>query len=322
MNQKLEYRFIITVKMNELSPLMLIVNPAAGGYSTKREWPNILEHLKEHLGLSFNYCETAYPGHAISLAKEAITKGYRFLVAVGGDGTVNEVANGILSTRNTKTMLGVVATGGECCFADSLGISKDYYKAFSGLGSPKKRKIDVGAIRYMYQGQEKERYFVNHADIGFGAEATRRWSHISQKSGRRLALALRFAVAARSLLNHRNITLEIEIDGKTSQMRSCEIIVVNGRYYANKMLVAPSAKLDDGLLDIVVLNNVSKLELLSIVPRTYSGTYIRHPKVVTSLVKSVKIRSLERFYVEADGELIGEGPVSFTVLPAALTVAT
>jgi diacylglycerol kinase family enzyme len=186
----------------------------------------------------------------------------------------------------------------------------------------KKRKIDVAAIEYINQKRKKKRYFINHADIGFGAEATRRWSRISQKTGRAMAFILRFGVAVTSLLDHRNIPLEVGIDGEDLKVYSNEIIVVNGRYFANKMLIAPLARLDDGLLDIVILNNVTKLELLSMVPKTYSGNHIKHPKVHTFSAKNIEIRSSERFYVEADGELIGEGPISISVVPKALSVVS
>jgi len=308
--------------MSESEQLMLIVNPAAGGYATKREWPSIQEYFKEQLEFIFDCCETEYPGHATILTKKAISNGYNTIVAVGGDGTINEVANGILSASNINITMGVVGTGGSCCFIDSLEIPRDYPKAVAVLNKMKKRKIDVAVIEYMNQQQKLKRYFINHADIGFGAEATRRWSRISQKTGRTMSFVLRFGAVVTSLLDHRNIPLEVEIDGEDLKAYSSEIIVENGPYFANKMIAAPSAKLDDGLLDIVILNNVSKLELLSMVPKTYSGNHIKHPKVHTFSAKDIGIKSSERFYVEADGELIGEGPVFISVVPRALSVVS
>lgn len=308
--------------MTESERLMLIVNPAAGGYATKRKWLSIQKYLKEQLEFSFDCCETEYPGHATSIAKEAISNGYNLLVAIGGDGTINEVANGILLKPNAKTTLGVIGTGGSCCFIDSLGIPRDYHKAVTILNNMKKRKIDVASIEYINQKKKMKRYFINHADIGFGAEATRRWSRISQKTGRTMAFVLRFGVTLTSLLDHRNIPLEVEIDGEDLKVYSNEIIVVNGKYFANKMIVAPAAQINDGLLDIVIFNNVSKLELLSMVPKAYSGNLIKHPKIHTISAKNIEIKSSERFYVEADGELIGEGPVYISVVPKTLSVVS
>ena len=308
--------------MGKPEQIMLIVNPAAGGYATKREWPNIQKYLKEQLALPFDYHQTEYSGHATELTEKAISNGYKFIVAIGGDGTINEVANGILSTPNIDTILGVIGTGGSCCFIDSLGIPRDYHNTVALLNNRQVRKIDVASIEYTHQQCKQKRYFINHADIGFGAEATRRWNLISQKTGRTMAFIFRFGVTVKSLFDHRNIPLGVEIDGKDLKVHSNEIIVGNGRYFANKMLATPSAKLDDGLLDIIILDNITKLELLSIVPKVYSGNHIKHPKVHTFSAKDIEIRSNERFYVEADGELIGEGPVAISILPKALSVVS
>ena len=243
------------------------------------------------------------------------------MVAVGGDGTVNEVANGILSTPDIVVTLGVIGTGGGCCFGNSLGIPRDYHKAVLQLCHPRKRRIDVALINYVHQGKKQKRYLINHADIGFGAEATRKWNNIPPKTGRGVSFGLRFGAIVASLKDHHNIPLEVEMDGHILQTNSSQIILENGQYFANKMLAAPSAKLDDGLLDIIMLNNVSKLELLSLIPRTYNGSYIKHPKVSTYQVRNIEVKSQKQFYIEVDGEFIGEGPISISVLPSSLTVA-
>jgi YegS/Rv2252/BmrU family lipid kinase len=312
----------MVIEMNESVRMMMIVNPTAGGYATKREWQSIQKYLKEHLEYSFDYCQTKYPGHATSLTKEAISNGYNLIVAIGGDGTINEVANGILMKPNEKTTLGVIGTGGSCCSIDSLGIPRDYYKAVSLLNNLKRRVIDVAAVDYMHQREKQRRYFINHADIGFGAEAIRRMSRISQKTGRLMAFLLRYSIAFASLSDHKNIPLEVNMDGKVLKVCSAVIIVENGRYFANRMLVAPLASLDDGLLDVVILNNVSRLELLSMLPQVYHGTYIEHPKVSIFSAKDIKIKSSERFYIEIDGEHVGEGPVYISVVPKALSVVS
>lgn len=140
-------------------------------------------------------------------------------------------------------------------------------------------------------------------------------------SAKAIEAVVKYGATGASLMNHHNIPLEVEMDGSILQTSSSEVIVENGQYFANKMLAAPSAKLDDGLLDIIMLNNVSKLELLILVPKAYSGAYINHPKVSTYQARNIKIKSREQFYVEADGELIGKGPVSISILPSSLTIA-
>lgn len=127
---------------------MAIVNPRAGGHSTYREWPLISKHLTDK-GLLFDYVYTEGAGHAIELAREAVNTGYRCIIAVGGDGTVNEVVNGILNSAGAhKTTLGIVSAGTTCSFARSLGIPLDRISSCNLLTSPNRLTIDVGIVEY------------------------------------------------------------------------------------------------------------------------------------------------------------------------------
>ncbi len=151
----------------------VIVNPAAGANSTHRKWPGIQSLLK-HAGLSFDYQFTESRGHGIELARAAASDGYRYLVAVGGDGTIHEVANGILQTANSKeTSLGVICTGTGSDLSRSIGISHDFTRACSSLTSPRRVVIDIGIVKYYQNGQPFQRYFVNYAGIGIDAEVVR-----------------------------------------------------------------------------------------------------------------------------------------------------
>jgi diacylglycerol kinase (ATP) len=151
----------------------VIVNPAAGAYSTRRKWP-VISKLLERIGLSFDFEYTEGVGHAIELARAAASDGYQCLVAVGGDGTVNEVANGILdSTGAAKTALGVVSTGTGSDFVRSAGIPRDYATACSVLTSSRRLSIDVGVVEYQREGRTLQRFFVNAAGVGFDAAVVR-----------------------------------------------------------------------------------------------------------------------------------------------------
>ena len=137
----------------------VIVNPAAGGYSVRRKWPRIRKRLRS-IGLSFDYEYTEGIGHAVELAKAAADAGYRYLVAVGGDGTINEVANGILcSTGSASTILGIVSAGTACSLTRAVGIPQDYISACSVLTGQGRRLIDVGAVEYKSGGQSLKRFF-------------------------------------------------------------------------------------------------------------------------------------------------------------------
>jgi len=298
----------------------VIVNPAAGGYSIRREWPWIRRQLRD-IGLSFDHEYTEGVGHAIELARIAVDTGYRYLIAVGGDGTVNEVANGILgSTHSGSTILGMVSAGTACSLARSLGLPEDYASACSFLTGQRRLLIDIGVVEYKSEGQSLQRFFVNEASVGFGAVVIEASKHLPTHFGSTINYVARVVKGLGSLFTYRNKWLALYVENNVEASCICSVVVANGRYLGGKMYAAPHAELHDGLLDIVVVGDVGKLELLKIWPTLYSGSHVTHPKVRLKKVASVTIQSSERVLIEVDGELLGECPASFWVMPSALTV--
>jgi len=234
-----------------------IVNPAAGANSSRRKWAIILDLLK-HLGLHFEYQYTEGSGHAIELAKKAASDGYDRIVAVGGDGTVNEVANGILNSQNAKdAVLGIISTGTGGDFVRSAGIPRDYVKACSTLSSPGRLSIDVGIIEYFKKGQKLRRYFVNTAGIGLDAAVVENTEKIPKYFGGTIPYLMGLV---RTLLSYKNKHVIIRSGGNIDKQRVVSVIVANGGYAGGGMHFAPLAKLDDGLLDTVIVGDMGKLE--------------------------------------------------------------
>ncbi len=300
-----------------LSPAKVIINPVAGGGSIKRQWPEIYTRLRD-VGLSFDYEFTRGPGHAIEIAKRATDGDYHYLIAVGGDGTVNEVANGILRSTNAgNTILGMISTGTAGSFARSLGIVQDYT---SLLAKRKTISIDVGVVECWSRGRRLQRFFVNEASIGFGAAIVNAWSRLPKLFGHSINHKLRTITGYSALVAHRHRWIKLHAGNKFENFYGCYVVVANGQYFAGGMQIAPHAKLDDGLLNLVTIGDVSRSELLRIVPTVYDGSHIGHPKIREEKVTVVTIESDERLLVEADGEIIGEVPASFKVMPSALTV--
>ena len=295
----------------------VIVNPVAGAYSTLRKWRHISRLLK-HIGLSFDYEYTEGVGHAIELARVAASNGYRYLVAVGGDGTVNEVANGILySTGSRSTMLGIVSTGTGSDFVRSVGIPRDYMRACSFLTSSRRLLIDVGVVEYKSNGRSLQRFFVNAAGVGFDAaivKAIERWPKHFGGTVPYLAGLLK------SLFSYRNKTVVIRVGSKVETKRVLSVVVANGRYFGGGMHIAPRAEANDGLLDMVTIGDVGRFELMKALPMVYKGTHIKHPKVSMEQATHITIESSERVLVQADGELLGEAPMSFWLMPSALSI--
>ncbi|RJO63019.1 MAG: diacylglycerol kinase family lipid kinase [Dehalococcoidia bacterium] len=300
-----------------LSRAKVIINPVAGGGSIRRHWPHIYTHLRD-TGLSFDYEFTRGPGHAIEIAKRAIDADYRYLIAAGGDGTINEVANGILrSTNSSDVTLGMFSTGTASSFARSLGITQDYA---SLLVNRKTISIDVGMVECWNQGRRLQRFFVNEASAGFGAAIVNAWSRLPKLFGHSINYRLRTITGYSALVAHRNRWIRLVVGNKHENFLGCYVVVANGQYFAGGMQIAPHARLDDGLLNLVTVGDVSKSELLRIVPTVYDGSHIGHPKIKERKVTVVTIESDERLLVEADGEILGEAPASFSVMPSALTV--
>jgi len=303
-----------------MSHAKVIVNPVAGGGSIRRQWPRICSQLHE-LDLSFDYEFTKSTGHAIEIAKQALDAGYEYLIAVGGDGTVNEVANGILnSAHSDETVLGIISTGTACGFARSLGIRQNSAGSFSLLVSQGRTIIDACVVEYQNHRQQLRRFFVNEASIGFGAAVVNTWKRLPNCFGHTVNYKLRTTASYIALLTHQNKMVELRIDNENEGICACYLVVANGQYFADRMQIAPHATLDDGLMNLVTIGNVSKSELLRIVPTVYDGSHIGHPKIRERQARVIKVECADRLLIEADGEILGECPASFWVIPSALTV--
>ena len=295
----------------------VIVNPVAGANSTYRKWPRI-SRLLNHIGLSFDYEYTEGTGHAIELARVAASNGYRYLIAVGGDGTVNEVANGILNSTNVNTTaLGVVSTGTGSDFARSSGIPRHYVNACSCLTSLRRSLIDVGVVEYRSKGRLEQRFFTNYAGIGFDATVVEATERFPKYLGGTVPYV---AGLLRTLLGYRNKSVVLLIGDSVRSASVLSVVVANGSYFGGGMRVAPEASLNDSLFDIVVIDDIGKFDLLKSLPMVYKGTHGKHPKVSMQKADRITVESSENFSISADGELLGEGPASFWIKPAALSI--
>jgi YegS/Rv2252/BmrU family lipid kinase len=238
------------------------------------------------------------------------------------DGTVNEVVNGILnSTGAHDTILGIVSAGTTCSFARSVGIPLDPVSSSSLLTSQNRLSIDVGIVEYKSEGQQSRRFFVNEADIGFGAAVVEASKYMPNYLGRKINYLPHVLGGVGSLFSYKNKNFVLRVDDEAEDTCVCAMVVVaNGAYFAGGMCIAPDAKPDDGLLDMVVFGDMGKSEMMKIWQMTYNGRHISHRKVRLRKIKSVAIQCAEKVLVEADGELLGEGPVSFSILPSALSI--
>jgi len=296
----------------------VIVNPAAGAGATAKKWPRIRKAL-ESSGIRFEHDLTEAPGHATELAKSAVGRGYDMVVSVGGDGTLNEIVNGLYSAgANGTVMLGIISTGTGKDYIKTVGIPRPYEEACLRLCNPKKIVVDLGTVEYISNGRMEKRIFVNFAGLGLDAEIVRATTWRFKALG---SMPSYLMGVFSSLVLHRNKDVVITLDGKTEKRRVDEVLVNNGKYGGGGMLPAPDADLKDGILNVLIINAASKPELVWALPRIYKGTHGTHPKVTMRRARMIEVQSAQPMLVQADGELLGEAPARFDVLPAALTVA-
>lgn len=296
--------------------IKVIINPAAGAYSTRRKWPRISQWLKK-VGLLFDQVFTEEMGHAIELARTAVSDGYRRIVAVGGDGTVNEVVNGVLASGSSEVAVGVISTGTGSDFIRSVGIPRDCNSACACLTGQRSLKIDIGVVEYQSRGQTVRRFFVNAAGVGFDASVVAATERFPKYMGGTIPY---LAGLLGCLFSYQNKTVKLRLEDVVETKRVLAVVVANGGYLGGGMHIAPLAKVDDGLLDVVTINDIGKFELLKELPRVYKGTHLSHPKVNMARTKHITIESPETVLVHADGELLGTCPASFWLVPVALNI--
>jgi diacylglycerol kinase (ATP) len=295
----------------------LIVNPAAGAGKTAKRWPRIKQCLKK-IGVRFEHDLTEAPGHAIELTKAAISKGYKYIVSVGGDGTINEVANGIYNTGNMKEVaLGIIGTGTGGDYIRTIGVSRNFEQSCERLLHPDKIVVDVGLVEHLVDGKKTKRLFTNFAGLGFDAEVVKATTKKYKSLGSVPSYLLGILT---TLVCYRNREISLKIDGKEEKRKICTIIMSNGKYGGGSMFIAPQADIKDGLFDVVIIGDVSKPDLLASLPRIYRGTHLTHPKVSLIHAREVEIHATTNMALQADGELLGEIPARFSVLPSALTL--
>ena len=300
-----------------MSYARIIVNPVAGAGRTAREWPRIMNLFKGQ-GLNFEHDITEAPGHAVELARDATKNGYETIISVGGDGTINEIVNGLYKAGASKDIaLGMVCTGTGSDYARTVGISRKYEEACMRISQPKKITVDLGVIEYADNGSSVERVFVNFAGIGFDAEIVRRTTRNFKALGSTLSYLLGVFT---TLISYRNREVRLIIDGEEMEREVCSVIANNGRYGGGGMFTAPDADLTDGMLDLLIIGDIGKADLIRSLPRIYKGTHLTHPKVTMKKAREIEIRSAYPLNLQADGELLGQLPARFRILPLALNV--
>ncbi len=289
--------------------MYLIVNPVAGRGRAKTVWPRIEQLLVDN-GLHYTVSFTAYPGHATQLARRAVDAGHQVVVAVGGDGTLTEVINGLAMS---EVRLGLIPVGSGNDFARSLKIpSDDLAQAVKILAEAQSISVDLGRI----DGD----LFINVAGVGFDAQVARTMSE--KAKWLRGSMAYVYALL-RSLFTFKPIPVQLTLDGVEYHFETILVAVANGRYFGGGMCIAPTAEIDDGYFDVVVLEGLSVSAFLRAFPKVYRGTHLSHPKVRVFRARQVMLRpgsQVKAVPAQAEGNFVGNAPKEFIIMPAACKV--
>jgi YegS/Rv2252/BmrU family lipid kinase len=304
----------------------VIVNPRSRSGATERRWKVAAPRLRSALG-AVEVEHTRGPRDAERLAREGVRAGIERIVVAGGDGTLSEVASGLLAAdlaRYAQIGLLPFGTGGD--FARSLGIPRDLDAAIDCLAAGGVRYVDAGRVTYCdLRGGERISYYVNVASFGVSGLAGQLVNdpgsrfHRFHRFGGRLA----FAVAAlRAIRRHRSAAVAIRVDGVSVYAGPLSLgVTANGRFFGGGMRIAPDACIDDGQLDVVVVPHLSASGLLARLPAIYRGTHLRGGAAVLHRGRVVEAAAPSAaVLLELDGEPLGILPARFEVLPAALAM--
>jgi len=306
----------------------VVVNPRSGAGRTGRDWPNIERALRAaypHMTLAL----TRKRGDATALVRHALNEGHHEIVAVGGDGTINEAVNGFFDVNGAivpDAVFGFVTSGTGGDFRKTFGLESGYDAAITRLREAPVRAIDVGRLSCLtLTGQPTVRYFANIGSFGLSGvivNAVNR-ARIAKLFGGKFAFAFHSMLG---MLSYRERAVRIRVDGEYDEIASISTVAVaNGQFFGGGMRVAPEAKPDDGMFDVVIMGGMPKAQALAEMSKIYTGEHLKNPAV--RAVRGRKIVAApvaetggHAVYIEVDGECAGRLPATFELLPRALNL--
>jgi len=304
-----------------LSKIVFIVNPHAGNGSTGSIWPFVEALAKDRLG-HFEAYMTKRPGDAVIFAKNAAAEKAKLLVCVGGDGTLNEVVNGIMMNEESvrsELMLGFIPNGTGCDFIRTVSIPQNIEQAMDLIASGHTRSIDLGVLVFQdHKGRDRCRYFHNIASFGLGGEVAQRVNRTTKALGPFISFMWATLI---SVFLYGTKSMRILIDGSfEKEVSAWNVVVANGQYHGGGMRVAPDASVCDGLLHVTIIGDLTIPEVFLNLSKLYNGRICDIDKVIARTCKKVASISDDRVLIEVDGEQPGMLPMVVKIVPGALNI--
>ncbi len=307
--------------MAEAQKWFVIVNPVAGNGRGLDDFPQISKYLREaHI-----VCEpvfTEHKFHATELTVTAVKEGYRKIIVVGGDGTLHEVVNGLFiqqEVRPDEVLLAVIAVGWGNDWGRTFGLSGRYSDAVQAIGAEQAFLQDVGVVSYEEAHFRQNRYFVNVAGVGFDAFVVRRLAHLEKKG--RTSRWRHTWCTVRSFFGYKSTGIKVHVDGlRIYNGFLLSIAIGVCKYNGGGFQPLPEAVTDDGMLDLSLIRPVHFWHLLFRLHYLFNGGIYRIRHVLKARGRRIRIESSPEVSVEVDGEILGETPLEFSVVPKAIRV--
>lgn len=295
------------------------MNPASANGRTRRAWKTHERAFRNAMKAPFAVRFTERPWHAAELAKAAILSGAETIVAVGGDGTLNEVVNGMLDGTgrpwNPQARLAVFSVGTGSDFAKTLGIPRVASEVAVRIIGASERRIDVGTAEFVHEGAPRARYFINVGEFGSGGAVVDRVNRTTKVLGGRMSFLL---AILRTLPRYQNTRVTYRADGGASrEVVMNDFIVANGRFFGAGLQPAPQADPADGLFDVVILGDIDFRTVRKNLRRLREGTHLDLPNVSHFRCRELEIESADEM-IDLDGEYVGRHPTRFEIVPGAI----
>jgi YegS/Rv2252/BmrU family lipid kinase len=296
-----------------------VVNPKSANGATGRRWGELAAQIARTLS-DFAVEFTRGPFDAAHLARQAVKSGYECVVAVGGDGTINEVVNGFFENDraiNPQAALGVLPRGTGGDFRRTFGWDLDFEAAVQRLKTPDTRPFDVGRLEFVaHDGSPAVRYFANICSFGVSGVVDEEVNRTSKALGGRLSFMWG---SLKALTRYRDQVVQVSFDGGPAEaMAVTTLAVANGRYFGGGMKVAPEADVSDGLFDVTIWSGYGLRDFVLKGAAVYSGEHVKWRGTRTLRCKDVRADSQERVLIDCDGEQPGRLPCRMTILPGAI----
>lgn len=297
---------------------IVIINPVSGGGKGKKRWPKIKRLLAEK-AISFEKVFTEAKGHAGVLLEAYLQKGHRHFILIGGDGTYHEIANAMMRQNivpSPDVTFAMFPTGTGNDWVRTYHPKASYRDIVQMILTGHTKLQDVGWAHLPHQGADHKHYFFNLAGLGFDAYVA---ANFLDEKNKHNSIAYLWALL-KGLSSFKHLPVKVLFDGQKVEAPITLLAIGICRYLGGGMMITPNALPDDGLLDLTLVSDLSKLGIIGQLPRLYKGTFLAHPKVDTYQTHELHVDAGDDVFIQLDGEIIGHCPVTFGIAPKAMRV--